>query len=76
MEKKVLSINLASYLITRGFNYKSTGVLVEDGKEKCYLVFDQTAEVAKAISEYKNDKFLKEYGSNFKKLKTLFNQIR
>jgi Domain of unknown function (DUF5659) len=76
MVKKILSINLASYLLAKGFKYEKTGVLENEGRKSLYLVFEETPEIAEAIKDYKNDKFLKEFGSNFKKLKTLFYQIR
>ncbi|WP_416731356.1 DUF5659 domain-containing protein [Fictibacillus sp. JL2B1089] len=61
--------------MTRGFKWIETGVLEEDGKKKAYLVFEECKEVAQAIREYKKDQFLKEYASNFKELKSLFNDL-
>ncbi|WP_425310960.1 DUF5659 domain-containing protein [Fictibacillus nanhaiensis] len=61
--------------MTRGFKWIKTGVLEEDGKKKAYVVFPQTKDVAHAINEYKSDKFLKEYTSNFRELKSLFSGL-
>lgn len=62
-EKKLVSLNLCAYLLMRGLNYIKTGVFEDSGL--VYFVFPQTDEVAKAISDYKNDRklnrFLKYY---------------
>lgn len=50
-------------------------MIEEDGKKKAYLVFEESKEVSDAINEYKKDKFLKEYASNFKELKKLFSEL-
>lgn len=68
--KKIYSLNLISYLRSKGFKELEMGRNEHTGK--VYYIFPQTEEVADAIKEYKNPKaevVLHEFIENFKNIK-------
>jgi len=72
--KSVYSLNMAAYLIYRGYN---EFMIAEDEKGLYFLVFDE--DVSEAIREYRTGKCtveLHKYLECYKKLRQRINSIR
>ena len=69
--KKIYSLNMVSYLRSRGF--KEISLNKDETNDKVYYTFEPSTEVLNAIAEYKNPNVtvvLHDFIANFKTIKT------
>lgn len=68
--KRIYSLNLISYLRTKG--YKEVGVFQDEENGKYYYSFEESESILESIKEYKNPNAqvnLHEFIANFKSIK-------
>lgn len=75
MSKRIYSLNLVSYLNSKGINEKE--IQIDENKQnKVFFIFKETAEVAQAIKEYKNNNELKKFLNCYKQIKEKINKFK